>query len=316
VRRFLSTLGSVLLPTFTAASAQALPVITLEGCESLSLEALRKHLSLELSTLGLPGALPGLTLRCRGSEALIVITAEPSQTSPSPTRVELADTAPGARERLVALAATELLAQWDRSPAPTKESQPSKPAVPSPPPEIRSETHSARPARPRRLELSAAGTAATLGSPRAILGGAALGARVPFGSRWSLWLDSRWERGKDALPLADVRWSLGSAFVGVGATARVGVLELSSGLGARAGWLSLSASAVSPNRGQSLTAPWLGAALPLRALVRAGAVVQPFVGVEVGYVALPVRGLTSDGQSLVEHDGVWLSASLGMAFVL
>jgi hypothetical protein len=317
VTRARGCVGLTLLATFTAriASAQSLPEVTLEGCDAFSLEALRKHLSLELSTLGLSGALPKITLTCSGSAVLIAVGAEPGHDYPSPSRVELADTAPGARERLVALAATELLAQVERRPAPTVP-QPSKPPAPLPERKTGAGTEARGHAGPRRFELSVAGTTATFGSPRAMLWGAALGSRIPFGARWSLWLDGRFERGENALSLAEVRWSSGSAFVGLGGTVRAGPLQLSSGLGARAGWLSLSATAAAPNRGQSLTAPWMGVALPLCAAIALEGAVEPFVGAEAGYVTLPVRGMVSDGASLVEHRGAWLSASLGMALRL
>jgi hypothetical protein len=84
----------------------------------------------------------------------------------------------------------------------------------------------------------------------------------------------------------------------------------------RAGWLTLSADASSPNSGRSLTAAWAGAALPLRVALATGGAVWPFAGAELGYVVLPVRGRASDGRLLVEQRGAWLGASLGLSVEL
>jgi hypothetical protein len=54
-----------------------------------------------------------------------------------------------------------------------------------------------------------------------------------------------------------------------------------------------------------------------------GGFVAPFLGVEAGYVALPVRGQVDDATGspdarrvLVEQRGAWLSGSVGLAVAL
>jgi hypothetical protein len=129
-------------------------------------------------------------------------------------------------------------------------------------------------------------------------------------------LDTRFERGQESLPLADVRWTLLSGFVGAGVGHRLGPLGLGAGLGVRAGWLALAATGTAPNEGRSLTAPWAGVAMPLRLSLDAFGVVSPFVAAEAGYVALPVRGNVDDGSVLVAQRGFWLTGSVGLAVAL
>lgn len=296
------------------AHAQTAPALTLEGCESLSEAALQKHLALELTTLGLQRALP-LEFRCDGGVVTIAVQLADGKRYPVEARVALGDTARGARERLVALSASELVEQAARSQAATPPPRPVPPKPPEPASAAVDVTPTQRTAA-SRLELSVAGTAGAFGSPRATLWGAALGSRVALGSRWSLLLDTRFERGDDALVLAAVRWSSLSGLVGAATRLHAGPLELSAGLGVRAGWLSLSATAAPPDRGQSLTAPWAAVSLPLRAALSLGGSVRPLVGAEAGFVTLPVRGKVSDGELLVEHSGVWLSACIGAAIEL
>ncbi|MDF3072027.1 MAG: hypothetical protein K0R38_7628 [Polyangiaceae bacterium] len=278
--------------------------LSMSECTSLSEQALREHLALELSTLGLSTARVRLQLRCSGgvAEAQAARAEEP----PATTRVALDDTARGARERLVALAISELVAQIERARPPSREPAPVV---------ARPESAAPRPPRKPANDLSAAASAVTQGTPRSTLWGAALAARVGVGERWSLLLDGRFERGTDELTLADVRWTSLSALVGAAARARAGPLELSAALGVRAGWLSLVADAQAPDEGRQLTAPWAGVAVPLRAAWGSD-LVRPFVGAEAGYVVLPVRGRVSDGPTLVEHRGGWLSVSLGVAIAL
>ena len=75
-------------------------------------------------------------------------------------------------------------------------------------------------------------------------------------------------------------------------------------------------AAVSRAANGGACAPWAGLALPLRLAFDVGGSVTPFVGAELGYVALPVRGTLDDGSVLVAQRGVWLSGSVGIALEL
>jgi hypothetical protein len=296
--------------------------LELRACPELSESVLREHLDLELATLALSRADARLVLRCEQSWVVIELHRASGSSYPVQVRVELRDTAKAARERLVALSASELIAQAERAganPSPPPIARPvGRELTTAPPPSER--TPLAK--RPRR-ELFVAGNAALQGRPQATLWGGSLGTRWGVTHTWSVLFDTRFERGHESLPLADVRWTMLSGFVGAGANADAGPLRLSAGVGARAGWLALAANAQRPNEGRSFTAPWAGIAVPLRAALDVGGIVSPFVGAEVGYVALPVHGQVEDATgapgtqvALVEQRGVWVSVSVGVAVAL
>jgi hypothetical protein len=289
------------------------------NCGELSESGLVEHLELELSTLGLSQVYARLQLRCEGTQVSVELRRASGERYPVQVQVELRDTARAARERLVALAASELIAQAERAPVTEDASRARPRAEPQPTPAVDAASHDApKRARAARtpIELFIAGNAAYSGEPRAALWGGTLGTRFGLGRPWSVLLDTRLERGQNSLPLAEVRSTLLSGFVGAGASGGAGPLRLSAGIGVRAGWLALAATATPPNEGRSLTAPWAGVAAPLRLAFDVDGIAMPFVGAELGYVALPVRGMLDDGSVLLAQRGVWLSGSVGIALAL
>jgi hypothetical protein len=313
---FLLSLGS------SAHAAENRLGLELRACGELSEGALREHLELELATLALSGADARLVLRCERSLVVIELYRASGAGYPVSVKVDLRDTAKPARERLVALSASELIAQAERaraSPSP----DPVRPRVERAVTSASPASDRAPPAERPRIELFLAGNAAWQGRPRATLWGGSLGTRWGVTHTWSVLLDTRFERGQETLPLAEVRWTSLSGFVGAVAHAKAGHLQLSAGLGARAGWLALAASAQRPNEGLGFTAPWAGVAAPLRIALDVGGFVSPLVGLELGYVALPVHGQIEDAtgssgarSALVEQRGAWVSGSVGLALAL
>jgi hypothetical protein len=296
--------------------------LELHDCDALSENALREHLELELATLGLSQSTARLVLRCEPSSVAIELFEITGARYAVAVRVELGDTARLARERLVALAATELLAQAERAHA----AQPVRAGRPAPPPPRAPAPSDAAPqpgevssvkTRPRpRIELFVAAQVALDGVPRTALWGGSLGTRWGLTRSWSVLVDTRFERGESNVSLADVRWTALSGFAGAAANTQAGAVGLAAGLGVRAGWLALDARARAPLGSEGFTAPWAGVAAPLRVALEAGGVVLPFVGAEVGYVLAPVRGRVRYGEVLVEQRGLWFSGSLGVAVVL
>ena len=317
-----AVLGCGLLALLWSTHAQAAGSqlqLSLGNCEALSESALREHLDLELGTLGLSEVSARLALRCDRTAVSVELYRASGERYPVLVEVELRDTAKAARERLVALAASELIAQAERAPAAERAAGAHPRPAPEPArPADAVDRGSSRVTEKARspIELFVAGNAAYSGEPRAALWGGTLGTRFGLGGRWSVLFDTRFERGQSSLPLADVRSTLLSGFVGAGVGAGLGPLRLSAGAGVRAGWLALAATAAPPNEGRSLTAPWAGPALPLRLAFDVGGIATPFVGAELGYVALPVRGTLDDGSVLVAQRGVWLSGSVGIALEL
>lgn len=294
--------------------------LALYDCPALSEPALREHIELELSTLALSRADAALDVRCRESTVTIVLIRASGARYPVEVRVELRDTARAARERLIALAATELVAQAERARsqaeatrAATAASRPSAAPVrdASAPPRDAGAAPSGASARPER-ELFVAGSVAVDGSPRTTLWGGGLGAALGLTQRWALLLDTRFEHGQATTPLADVRWSVLSGFVGPLLRGRLGPVRPAVGFGLRAGWLALDASATPPNRGLSMTAPWAGLSLPIRLGAELGDFATPFLGGEAGWVIVPVRGNLDDGSAVMEQRGFWLSAQVGI----
>lgn len=283
--------------------------LRLRNCATLSESMLREQLELELSTLSLQHVDVQLSLRCEGTKALVELTHAGEAREPALVTVELGDTERGARERLLALSLSELVAQQDR--APRRAATVTPKVEPLPPPKERP----AVPAR-SRVALDLAATGAKHGDPSALLWGGALGARFGFSPHWGMALESHIERGSSNVTRATLRWSLLSAFVGIAARTELGACELSAALGARGGSLTWTATANAPLAGRSLTAAWGGVALPLRVALNVGSKVRPFVGGELGYVLLPARGSVSDGSVLVTERALWLGASLGGALPL
>ncbi len=317
----LTALGSHVRSSLAASGGVAL---ALADCRGLDEQALREHLELELVTLKLEHAHARLEVRCELGSANIELSDEHGP-YPVRVRVELRDTARAARERLVALAATELLAQADRAHQSDRAASAGRRGQPAPGPPARAMDTgpSAPPTAARKyrpVELFAAGSVALDGAPKTTLFGASLGTLIGLGRHWSLLFDTRFERGSAEVPQAMVRWSVLSGFAGPTFHVDAGSVRLAAGVGLRAGWLALDASAPPPHEGLSLTAPWAGAALPLRFSSELGAGVVPFVGIEGGYVLLPVRGnvdtSTSTGAALVEQRGLWLSGSAGLGIAL
>jgi hypothetical protein len=295
-------------------------VVVLDGCDALSQDSLEEHLALELRTLGLSQVEARVLIHCADSRVAIEIE-QASGRYPVAAQVELSSTAKSARERLVALSASELLAQAERehegaAPKPQPKPPPPPPPVVTSPRAAPPRDQSAGPARVSHLELFAAATGSVVGSPQVRLFGGTLGTRIGFGRRWSVLLDTRFERGNSALRLADVRWSVLSGFVGTGIGGKLGALDVFGGAGVRAGWLSLAASATAPDQGLSLTAPWAGISVPARLAFDVGGFARPFLGGEAGWVFLPVRGKVDDGSVLVSQRGVWISGTVGLSVQL
>jgi hypothetical protein len=299
-------------------------VIPLElyDCPALSQPALREHVDLELKTLDLAGADAHLRVRCQGSAVTITLSRASGAPYPIEVRVELRDTARAARERLIALAATELVAQAERAQGqqePAKVTAPAASSSPGPPRDTGSEPRHASVSGRLQHELFLAGSVAQHGRPSTTLWGGSLGAALGLTPRWSLLLDTRFERGQGVTELADVRWSVLSGFVGPLLSMRWGPVRPALGLGLRAGWLALDATATLPDQGRSMTAPWAGLALPLRLGADLGEFAAPFLGGELGWVFAPVRGNVQHGASvstLMEQRGLWLTAQVGIGLRL
>jgi hypothetical protein len=294
--------------------------LTLSDCPGLDERALRELLQLELVTLQLEHVDAGLLVRCDQGRANIELSGADGR-YPVEVRVELRDTAKAARERLVALAATELLAQAERARVGDEGATRHVESRQAAPEDAQRETgQAALGRRPRSVELFVAGSLALDGTPKTTLWGGSLGTLIGLGQGWSLLFDTRFERGVADVARANVRWSVLSGFAGPTFHVDAARLRVATGLGLRAGWLAFDAAASPQYEVRSLTAPWAGVALPLRLSTALAGRVVPFVGLELGYVLLPVQGdvelWPTSTAVLVEQRGPWFSSSAGLGVAL
>lgn len=313
-----AALCAIFLAAGPARAQPAELTLELDGCVALDEPTLRELVELELETLGISPRASTLRIRCDANLAMIRLRRNSGAWFPIEVRVELGDTAEGARSRLVALAATELLAGAARSREP--ETIPTTaartPEVPKAAPterDERTEESRKRPPAAGSIALHATGNVAIMGDPATGLVGASLGAALGLGHTWSFLLDAGYARGVVQTGLADVRWSSWSAFAGPLATHRIGRLSLGAALGLRGGRLSLSADAAQPHEGRRLAAPWVGVAVPFRVEVEIVSALSGLLVLEGGYVLSPVRGNGDDGRAVSAHRGVWATCGAGVA---
>ena len=199
--------------------------LDLEDCLGADAAAVRRILAAELGgvlvELGGGASEPELTAVSAdcGVESAIVVVTQAGTALRFEQRVDLANAAPNARTRLLALSIAELAAStWaaaDALPPPAPPPVAAPPAPESPPvapPPIEPETEApepapepppAPPARP--LGIRAIGVARVSGSPVHISGGGGLGVEVALPLSLGVGADLRYEQGEaDTGPLGDV----------------------------------------------------------------------------------------------------------------
>jgi hypothetical protein len=287
------------------------------GCSELNAEALRELVRLELDTLGLSSESATLFVVCQAQQAEVSLRDPQRGKVTSSATVDLASTERGARERLIALSATELIAQAERSRGEATSKAPT-PKTPAPKVQetvpIRSQAGAGTSQRGRNangVELSATATVTRMGHPGTILGGGTLGFGMTVLRDSALWLDLRLERGTTHTTLANVAWTMPSSSAALAIERRWDSWRLGLGAGLRVARLSFRADAPAPDSGRRLTRVWAGAMLP----AQLGFALSPRVGLlasfEAGYVLSKIRGTVDDGSTLVEASGIWGSLGLG-----
>jgi hypothetical protein len=154
-----------------------------------------------------------------------------------------------------------------------------------------------------------------MGSPSAWLTGLGIGYALPLFAQISLRSDLGVEAGKAQLSLADV--ALRQLTVGMALS--WGVLtrhvDPSVGVGFRGAFTWLRAEDVSEgHQGRSLSAPWAGPFASAHFAFHGASRFRAVLGLEAGYVAVPVHGLLDTTRSLFTIDGLWLCAQLGAGY--
>lgn len=297
-------------------------LLDIPDCAGVAAESVRAIVAIEVAPR--PVLAPGSagvattrgTLECAGATARIVVEEEQR---PEPLRLEiaLAELAPAARPRLLALAIAELIATSRLgTPQPTAAEVASRrPAaeVPEPVEPVEAEAPLG-PAVPPSLQLWLALAAVREADPPVLAPAVALGA-VQSWDQLAITFDLRYERGRRTEP--GVRLGYDAVSLAVGPAWRVHgrSYQLLLGAALRLGYASLSGSPRSDAvDGDSVAGLWLGpcaqGVLQFQLSERWGV----RVGAEVGYVARGVRGVGVMGEPLLELEGVWAAGVLGVSF--
>jgi hypothetical protein len=221
-----------------------------------------------------------------------------------------------ARPHLLALSIVELLAaSWvelQSNPRPAQAPPPDAAAVATP--EARGAaleivTTRAPPRRAPRLVVGPVVQASTAG-PMSWGGAATLGARL--GDRLGWLVDVALQHGEQTFALGRVSADSASALGALTGVLARGGLTLQAGLGARAGRAWLSGMPASPAFGGALRGMWWGPAAVAGASVTLARRLVVEVGLETGYVALPVVAEVQGSTDTVAIDGLWIRGGLGV----
>jgi len=298
-----------------ASTGLASASVELRHCDGLDGSALESLLALELHTLGLPPGEVAIVVTCAGALATIRLAHAASRTSAAEVRVDLSRTAPQARARLVALAASELVARTERAP---QRHQPATTAAGATPTSARGEA----PARANedstliRPLLLAGVSVERAGKPATALAGVLLGTQLTLMRGVSLPFEARYAEGSTQTSVAGVDWQLFTASAGLALDLGAEPVSLTIGPSLRAGWVTLEASATPPNQGRRLTGPWLAATAGARGWLRLSSAWRGFAGLEGGCLMAPVRGTLDRQATLVEAGGCYFGGSLGLGYAL
>jgi hypothetical protein len=275
--------------------------LTVEGCGDVGRDEVARIVRAERGDAAGPGA--EVTVTCAADGARIQV-AGPAGV-PRTRVLDLSATAPIARARLLALAVVELLARPDP--------EPERPA----------------PARPVVAAMAAPRPAATRPAVRALAVGYARlwqaglpsiggGVRVtgPIAARLRFLAEALADQGvRDAGPGRATIQNLGLG-AGLLVPLTVAGVELAAGAGARLAATRLVGSPDDPTafEGRTITAPSGGPLALLVADVPVGRWVV-HVGVDGGWVALPVEGDTAGVRSAAVT-GWWAGAAIGVGLRL
>lgn len=224
-------------------------------------------------------------------------------------RVALAQAAPTARARLLALAIAELVAaSWSEL---ESNPRPSAPTAEPLAPLIAREAARAAIARPF-VELAAFADTHLLASGDWLFGG---GARAVFwiSPRLSLRVDALADYGELSRAAGTVVVTMPSLSAALGASWTRGVLRPGVSLGVRGGYVWMSGVAASAgNVGTGERGAWFGPEAAFELGVWPRARIHPVLALRAGAHIIGVRGTVTEGRD-VEDTAIWGGLSLGLA---
>jgi hypothetical protein len=224
-------------------------------------------------------------------------------------RVALAQAAPTARARLLALAIAELVAaSWSELESnPRPEAPPAEPLAPL----TAREAARAAIARPSG-ELAAVADTHLLASGDWLFGG---GARAAFWISPAILLrfDALADYGELSRAAGTVVVTMPSLSAALGASLTRGLLRPVVTLGVRAGYVWMNGAAASAgNVGSGERGAWFGPEAAFELGVWPRARIHPVLALRVGAHIIGVRGTVSEGRD-IEDTAIWGGLSLGLA---
>jgi len=268
-----------------------------EGCAQVPSAEVARLLALELTTQRSTAAASseGVSLRCRGLEASVQVARGATDAAPLELVLDLAESKPEARARVLALAIAELIAtarleQSDVAPA----------------------ADAAATREPVRLGLSLHAGAARALEPAVVAPAFALGALQRWAA-FSVQLDVALELARLQRELAVVNARQLSLSLAPGWQVTWRRFELGLALGLRVGHSQLTATAREAGQHGVTLSGWV--LMPIARATLELVVLRALglqLGVEAGYVVKPLRGLDADGQSLAATRGLRVAALLGV----
>jgi hypothetical protein len=315
-RRFVGPGGLALaaLALFCArAAAQEEQVrLSIPDCEGASGAEIAKLVGLELApglATVLDDASPATlhaTLRCADGRALITVV-DPVRAQPLELNLSLVETRSEARARFLALAIAELIAtsRLERASA----HKPPPPDVVKPPDEAPDET-------PREVPLMFWLGAGVLRAfePASWLPVLALGAADSFG-RFALTGELNFAWGTQQQSEALIQMRIASLSLAPAVQWSAGRFAGHVAVGLRAGYAWLSATPRQAGfAGEHLSGVFIAPVVQGALQWRVSDAWRARLGLELGYVATPLRGLDADGAPLIELRGLFVAGLLGVVW--
>ncbi|HET6285111.1 MAG TPA: hypothetical protein VFH73_29405 [Polyangia bacterium] len=287
--------------------------IAVVGCDDALAREAQRIAAIELRAV-LVDATPDIattfvTATCAAESADLRVL-DPTTSKSVERSVALAQAAPTARARLLALAIAELVAaSWSEL-----ESNPQPKAPPAAPraPEVAREAARGVIARPP-IELAAVVDAHLLASRDLILGGGAR-TEISLSPRFFLGVDALVHHGELSRASGTIAVTMPSVSGALGASFDAGSLRPSVSLGARAGyvWMSGVASNGAMGTGYRWQGAWVGPELTAEVRPWRQRRVHPVLALSVGAHLLGVRGTVENGRDVMAT-AFWAGLSLGAA---
>ena len=300
------------------ADTRHLPVVVdLQSCEPLLMAEVRRIVGVELratvvDAVDAGNAVTRVVATCRGGEVDLLL-ADAATAKRLERSVALAEAAPTARARLVALAVAELVvASWQEV---ENRPQPQEPALPSPQPPAQPMTRVAEGASVKQASAMAEAIGVVRAFPWSGLWLLGAGARGHFtlSQPFTLALEITAEWGKASRATGQVAARAIGGAIGLGLAVERSWAFIMPWAGARAGVARLTGepSPGSATSGETQSGSCLGPEVGVGATFFPHAPVHATVALSVGAMLLGVRGEVA-GDSSVDVLGPWAALVVGV----